>query len=74
MPCENGTGPYFFPDNLRPERCIISVCRVEPSVEKEIGRVMGGFSRLIRFFMFLALRRWSKRLNPLNPARRHTNG
>ncbi len=71
---ENGTGPCLFPDNLRPERCIISFCRVEPSVEKEIGRVMGGFSRLIRFFMFRPLRRWSRWLNPLNPAHRHTNG
>ncbi|WP_319408288.1 hypothetical protein [uncultured Desulfosarcina sp.] len=71
---ENGTGPCLFPDNLRPERCIISFCRVEPSVEKEIGRVMGGFSRLIRFFMFRPLRRLSRRFRPLTPARRHTNG
>ncbi len=54
---ENGTGPCLFPDFLRPERCIISFCRVEPSIEKEIGRVMGGFSRLIRFFMFRPFRR-----------------
>ena len=24
---ENGIGPCLFPDNLRPERCIISFCR-----------------------------------------------
>ncbi|MBC2711484.1 MAG: hypothetical protein HGJ94_10975 [Desulfosarcina sp.] len=66
---ENGTGPCLFPDNLRPERCIISFCRVEPSVEKEIGRVMGGFSRLIRFFLFRPLRRLSRWLRPLNSAR-----
>ena len=62
---ENGTGPCLFPDNLRPERCIISFCRVEASVEKEIGRVMQGFSRLIRFFMFRPIRRLSRwlRLN-----------
>ena len=49
---ENGTGPCLFPDHLRPERCIISFCRVEPQVEREIAQVMKGFSRLIRFFMF----------------------
>ena len=70
---ENGTGPCLFPDNLRPERCIISYCRVEPTIEKEIGRVMGGFSRLIRFFMFRPLRRLFRWLPPLNSARRHTN-
>jgi hypothetical protein len=70
---ENGTGPCLFPDNLRPERCIISFCRVEPSVEKEIGRVMGGFSRLIRFFMFRPFRRLSRRLKSLNPTRRRIN-
>ena len=57
---ENGAGPCLFPEYLRPERCIISFCRVEPSIEKEIGRVMGGFSRLIRFFMFRPLRRLSR--------------
>jgi hypothetical protein len=31
---ENGTGPCLFPDSLRPERCIISFCGVEPSVRK----------------------------------------
>ena len=71
---ENGTGPCLFPDNLRPERCIISFCRVEPSVEKEIARVMGGFSRLIRFFMSRPLRRLSKWLKPQNTAHRRTNG
>ncbi|MGA6925167.1 MAG: hypothetical protein WBY88_05765 [Desulfosarcina sp.] len=59
---ENGTGPCLFPDNLRPERCIISFCRVEPTVEKEIAHVMAGFSRMIRFFMFRLFRRLSKRL------------
>lgn len=54
---ENGIGPCLFPDNLRPERCIISFCRVEPSLEKQIGRVTGGFSRLIRFFLLLGPRR-----------------
>ena len=71
---ENGTGPCLFPDNLRPERCIISFCRVESSVEKEIGRVMGGFSRLIRFFMFRPLRRLSGWLKPHHSARHDTNG
>ncbi|BBO74472.1 hypothetical protein DSCW_18890 [Desulfosarcina widdelii] len=60
----NGVGPCLFPDDLRPERCIISFCRVEPSIEKEIGRVMGGFSRLIRFFKFRPLRRIAKRIVP----------
>ena len=70
---ENGVGPCLFPDNMRPERCIISFCRVEPSVEKEIARVMGNFSRLIRFFTFLPLYRLAKRLLP-NPAdRRHSD-
>ena len=67
---ENGVGPCLFPDNLRPERCIISFCRVEPSVEKEIAGVMGGFSRLIRFFKFLPLHRLANRLFP-NPAKHH---
>jgi hypothetical protein len=56
----NGTGPCLFPDNLRPERCIISFCKVEPLVEQEIKQVMRGFSRLIRFFMFRPCRRWLK--------------
>lgn len=59
---ENGIGPCLFPDNLRPERCIISFCRVEPTVDKEIDRVMAGFSRMIRFFRFRPFRRLSKRL------------
>jgi hypothetical protein len=58
---ENGSGPCIFPDYMRPERCIISFCRVEPLVEKEISRVMKGFSRLIRFFMFRPWRRLWKR-------------
>ena len=69
---ENGTGPCLFPDNLRPERCIISFCRVEPSIEKQIGQVMSGFSRLIRFFMFQPLRRLSTRL-PAIPISRHSD-
>ncbi len=69
---ENGTGPCLFPDSLRPERCIISFCRVEPSIEKQIDRVMGGFSRLIRFFMFLPLRRLFNRLMPNPSTRRPT--
>lgn len=60
----DGVGPCLFPDDLRPERCIISFCRVETSIEKEIGRVMAGFSRLIRFFKFLPLRRLAKRFLP----------
>ena len=71
---EHGNGPCLFPDNLRPERCIITFCRMEPSIEKEIGRVMGGFSRLIRFFMFRPIRRLGRCLLPLNPAHRGTNG
>ena len=57
----NGTGPCLFPDNVRPERCIISFCKVEPLVEQEIRQVMRGFSRLIRFFMFRPCRRWLRR-------------
>ncbi|BBO88437.1 hypothetical protein [Desulfosarcina ovata] len=59
---KNGVGPCLFPDHLRPERCVISFCRVEPSVEKEIAQVMRGFSRLIRFFRFRPLRRIAARL------------
>ena len=70
---ENGVGPCLFPDNLRPERCIISFCRVEPSVEKEIARVMGGFSRLIRFFKFRPLRRLANRILPPPTSRHHTH-
>lgn len=62
---KNGTGPCLFPDNLRPERCIISYCRVEPSIEQEIRRVMGGFSRLIRFFMLRPLHRTLRNLTSL---------
>ncbi|HSO18703.1 MAG TPA: hypothetical protein VLT88_04560 [Desulfosarcina sp.] len=61
---ENGAGPCLFPDNLRPERCVISFCRVEPSIQAEIGRVMGGFSRLIRFFRFRPVRRLAHMLMP----------
>jgi len=67
---EGGVGPCIFPDNLRPERCVISFCRVEPSIEKEIGRVMGDFSRLIRFFKLLPLRRLATRLLPNHSGRR----
>ncbi len=65
---ENGIGPCLFPEHVRPERCIISFCRVEPRVEAEIGRVMHGFSRLIRFFTLhpcrRLLRRWRRRRVP----------
>lgn len=71
---ENGTGPCLFPDNLRPERCIISYCRVEPSIEKEIGRVMGGFSQLIRFFMLRPFRRAFRKLTSFRSFHRPTNG
>ena len=71
---ENGIGPCLFPDNLRPERCIISFCRVEPLVEKEIGQVMGHFSRLIRFFMLRPLRRAGRLLVPRRFSRRQING
>ncbi|GAB6908182.1 hypothetical protein DESC_370208 [Desulfosarcina cetonica] len=54
---QNGVGPCLFPEHIRPERCVISFCRVEPTVEKEIGQVMRGFSRLIRFFSFRSYRR-----------------
>jgi hypothetical protein len=68
---ENHTGPCFFPESLRPERCIISFCRVEPLVEKEIARIIKGFSRLIRFFLFRPLHRYKKRflaiVAPSNP-------
>jgi hypothetical protein len=67
----NGVGPCLFPDDLRPERCIISFCRVEPSIEKEIGLVMGGFSRLIRFFKFLPLHRFVRRFLPAIANRLH---
>lgn len=66
----SGTGPCIFPDNIRPERCIISFCRVEPSVETEIGRVMRGFSRLIRFFTFRPCRRLLRCLHPILSHRR----
>jgi hypothetical protein len=65
---ENGTGPCLFPPNLRPERCIISFCRVEPLVEREITQVMKGFSRLIRFFMFRPWHRFYRRLTSFSPA------
>lgn len=66
---DNGTGPCLFPDNLRPERCVISFCRVEPTIEAEISRVMGGFSRLIRFFRLRPLRRLKVKLMPLRHVR-----
>jgi hypothetical protein len=52
----DGTGPCLFPDNVRPERCVISFCRVESSVEKEIGQVMRGFNRLTNFFRWRRIR------------------
>jgi hypothetical protein len=61
----NNAGPCIFPDNIRPERCIISFCSLESSVEKEIAQVMKGFSRLIRYFMFRPVRRmwpWKKKV------------
>jgi hypothetical protein len=71
---ENGTGPCLFPENLRPERCIISFCRVEPSIEKAIGQVMGGFGRMIRFFMFRPLRRLLKRKPTVSLPRPRSSG
>lgn len=71
---KNGSGPCIFPENIRPERCIISFCKVEPLVEKEIGRVMGGFSQLIHFIQWLPLRRVARRLTSLILARRSTDG
>ncbi|WP_419662511.1 uncharacterized protein Dvar_29740 [Desulfosarcina variabilis str. Montpellier] len=62
---ENGTGPCLFPAYVRPERCIISFCRVEPLVEKEIAQVMKGFSRLIRFFLFRPWHRFRRRFLPV---------
>lgn len=59
---ENGIGPCLFPEYVRPERCIISFCRVEPLVEKEIAQVMKGFSRLIRFFIFRPLHRFRQKM------------
>jgi hypothetical protein len=56
---ENATGPCIFPDNIRPERCIISFCNVEPSVEMEIARVMNRFSHLIRYYQWRPLGRMS---------------
>ena len=61
---ENGVGPCLFPDNIRPERCIISFCKVEPLVEKEIKQVMRGVSRLIRFFIFRPYLRWLRFIAP----------
>ena len=61
---KDGTGPCLFPENQRPERCVISFCRLEPTVEKEIGHVMGAFSRLIRFFMMRPYRRLWRLLFP----------
>jgi hypothetical protein len=69
----DGVGPCLFPDDLRPERCIISFCRVEPSIEKEIGRVMGGFSRLIRFFKLLPLHRLVRRFLPAQQGHHHSD-
>jgi len=62
---ENGIGPCLFPEHVRPERCIISFCRVEPLVEKEIAQVMKGFSRLIRFFLFRPWHRFRRRFLPV---------
>lgn len=61
---ENDTGPCLFPAYERPERCIISFCRVEPLVEKEIAQVMKGFGRLIRFFLFRPLHRFYRQVLP----------
>jgi hypothetical protein len=69
---DNGTGPCLFPDNIRPERCIISFCRVESTVADEIRAVMAGFSRLIRLFQFRWFRRARRRLlSPGSPVRPH---
>ena len=61
---ESGVGPCLFPEHIRPERCVISFCRVEPLVEKEIGTVMRAFSRLIRFFRLRPCRRLLRRWRP----------
>ena len=71
---ENGTGPCLFPDNIRPERCIISFCRVEPIVADEIKAVMIGFSRLIRYFQFRWLRRLARWLPAIGSTRSRHGG
>lgn len=46
----DGTGPCIFPSHVRPEKCVISFCSVEPSISREIHDVRSGFNRLIWFF------------------------
>ncbi len=52
----NGKGPCIFAYNIRPEKCIISFCSVEPSISRQIHDVRSGFNRLIRFFYFKPFR------------------
>jgi hypothetical protein len=47
----NGVGPCIFPDEVRPEKCIVSFCRGDGIVAAEIRQVRKGFNRLARFIL-----------------------
>ena len=49
---ENGTGPCIFPPHLRPQVCITSFCRSEPSLTAECAAVRRAFRRLGRLVGF----------------------
>ena len=53
---ENGVGPCFFPESLRPEVCITAFCGDDWPVRLEVRKVQDGFARLSGFFAGRGLR------------------
>jgi hypothetical protein len=46
---DNGKGPCIFPENLRPEVCVVTFCQNDRSIRREIRRVKRTFCQLSWF-------------------------
>ncbi len=55
---KDGAGPCIFPDELRPEVCIVTFCGDTSPVKKEIAEVKRSFFRLTWFILLRKIRRW----------------
>lgn len=58
----NGTGPCIFPENSRPEKCIVTFCADETPIRKEIRQLASDFDRLSRFILLRKPRMLKKML------------
>ena len=59
-----GTGPCIFPENARPEVCIVTFCDGTSKIKKEIAQVKREFFKLTWFFI---LRKFIKIIKALSP-------